>query len=321
VTGPAGSPRTYALDHIGPGAAGLALLTAVLWGGNQVAIKVGLEGMPPLAMAAARFSIGWLVVAVAARATATPVRLHNGEARSLAGLCLVFVLQIAALNIGTLYTTAGRSIVLISAYPFFTALFAHLFIPGDRLSLRQLSGMVLAFAGIVAMFAESLTLADTEYLLGDAIVLLSGGLLGLRQVVIKRLVAGAHPYKVLYWQALASLPVFVVASGLFEAGATYAFSWRAAAGVLYQGIVVAGACFIILVHLLSKHSAGKLGAFGFVTPPVGVALSLWITGDELTAGLLLSMALVAAGVTVSQTGQAAPDGEAASTPSGPGSPR
>ena len=29
----------------------------MLWGGNQVAIKVGLEGMPPLAMAAARFII------------------------------------------------------------------------------------------------------------------------------------------------------------------------------------------------------------------------------------------------------------------------
>ena len=62
----AAPPPTYSLEKIGPGAASLALLTAVLWGGNQVAIKVGLEGMPPLAMAAARFGIGWLVVAAAA---------------------------------------------------------------------------------------------------------------------------------------------------------------------------------------------------------------------------------------------------------------
>lgn len=303
---PSAPARSYHLDHIGPSAAGLALLTAVLWGGNQVAIKVGLEGLPPLAMAVARFAIGWLIVAVAAAISGCRVRLIPGEFGGLAILCLVFVVQIATLNIGTQHTTASRSIVLISAYPFFTALFAHLLIPGDRLSTRQIAGLVLAFGGIVALFADSLAWTATGYLLGDAIVLLSGCLLGLRQVVIKRLVADAHPYKVLYWQALLSLPVFALASLVFEGTDGYAWSLRAAAGVLYQGVVVAGACFIILVHLLSRHSAGRLGAFGFVTPPVGVLLSLWITGDQITTGLLASMALVAAGVTVAQTGASAP---------------
>ena len=274
----------------------------MLWGGNQVAIKVGLEGMPPLAMAAARFGIGWLVVLSAAPVTRQSVRLNSGEWRPLAGLCVLFVVQIATLNIGTLHTSASRSVVLISAYPFFTATFAHLLIPGDRLTARQVAGMVLSFLGIAGLFAESFAWASTEYLFGDAVVLLSAALLGLRQVVLKRLVADAHPYKVLYWQALMSLPVFVVLSWLLEGGAeNYVWSWRAAAGVLYQGVVVAGACFIILVSLLSRHSAGRLGAFGFVTPAVGVGLSTWITGDELTFGLVGCMLLVAAGIVVTQT--------------------
>jgi drug/metabolite transporter (DMT)-like permease len=274
----------------------------VLWGGNQVAIKVGLEGMPPLAMAAARFTIGWLVVAAAAAFTRQRVRLDAGEWRPLAGLCVLFVVQIATLNIGTAHTSASRSIVLISAYPFFTAAFAHLLIPGDWLTRRQVAGMVLSFAGIVCMFAESFAWTMTDHLLGDAVVLLSAALLGLRQVVLKRLVADAHPYKVLFWQALMSLPVFVLASWAVEGGMqSYVWSWRVLAGVLYQGIVVAGVCFIILVSLLSRHSAGRLGVFGFVTPVVGVVLSLWITGDQLTTGLVGSMALVGAGIAVTQT--------------------
>ena len=36
----------------------------------------------------------------------------------------------------------------------------------------------------------------------------SGLLLGLRQVVIKRLVQGLNPYQVLFWQAMLSLPLF-----------------------------------------------------------------------------------------------------------------
>ena len=41
-------------DAIGVRAGALALLMAVLWGGNTVAIKAGLVGLPPAAMAALR---------------------------------------------------------------------------------------------------------------------------------------------------------------------------------------------------------------------------------------------------------------------------
>ncbi len=289
---------TYPLDRIGPGAASLALLTAVLWGGNQVAIKVGLEGMPPLAMAAVRFTLGWCVVALAARITGCSVRLNRREIKPLMGLCALFVVQIATLNIGTAHTSASRSTVLITTYPFFTALFAHLLIPGDRVSARQLGGMALAFGGIVALFADTFIAPTGAGLHGDIIVLGSASLLGLRQVVIKRLTAGLHPYKVLFWQALLSLPVFAVASVLIEGSAGYAWSRGSILGVLYQGVVIAGGCFIIIVSLLSRHSAGKLAVFAFVTPAVGVLLSAWITGDPLTAGLLLGTALVGTGVTI-----------------------
>lgn len=296
----AAAPPTYHLERIGPGAAALALLSAALWGGNQVAIKVGLEGMPPLAMAATRFLLGWLVVAAAAAVSRERVAL-DGDGGPLLGLGLLFAVQIGALNVGTHHTTAGRSTVLISAYPFFAALFSHLLIPGDRLTPRQVAGMGLSFGGIVLIFGEGLALTEAAHLSGDALVLASAALLGLRQVVIKRLVAGLHPYKVLFWQALISLPLFAGASALLEGAQGYAWSARAAAGILYQGFIVAGVCFIILVHLLTRHSAGRLGVYGFVTPVVGVGLSAWIAGDELTWGLSGSVALVAVGIAVSQT--------------------
>ncbi|MCY3763099.1 MAG: EamA family transporter, partial [Gemmatimonadetes bacterium] len=64
----------YSAERIGAGAAGLALLASLLWGGNQVFIKIGLQGMPPLAMAGARFAIGLLVVGAAAAASREPLR-------------------------------------------------------------------------------------------------------------------------------------------------------------------------------------------------------------------------------------------------------
>ena len=285
-------------ERVGPRAGALALLAAILWGGNAVFIKMGLDGIPALAMAAVRFVLGAGVVWAAALFAGVGARVPPDQMRGLLGLALLFVAQIGLLNVGTDYTTAGRSTILISAYPFFIALFAHFYIPGDRLNLAKLLGLGCSFAGVVLILGPSLVLRETEYLLGDALVLLSGALLGLRQVVIKRLVQGLHTYQVLFWQAVLSLPIFAVLSLIFEQGGHYELTGPVVIAVLYQGLVVAGSCFILWVFLLQHHSASRLGVYGFVTPVVGVGLSQVLLGEVVTWELVVSVGLVAVGIAV-----------------------
>ena len=285
-------------DSIGVRAGALALLMAVLWGGNTVAIKAGLVGLPPAAMAALRFIIGALTVWVGALFVGIPVRVPRAVWQGLAGLGVLFTVQIWLLNAGTQYTTAGRSGVLINVYPFFLTLFSHFFIPGDRLTVAKSIGLVFSFSGVFLLFAESVSLADTDYVLGDLMVATSGMLLGLRQVVIKRLVQGLHPFQVLFWQAVLSLPIFAVWSLLFERDAHYEMSAAVVGGVLYQGLVVAGLCFILLVFLIRHHSASRLGVFSFATPIVGVLLSAWLLGEEISPVLWMSVVLVALGIVI-----------------------
>ena len=241
-------------------------------------------------------------MAGAALATGVRVRLEPGSWPAILGLTLLFVLQIGLLNEGTFYTTASRSTVLIAAHPFFTALFCHFFVPGDRLTLRKVAGMGLAFSAIVIIFAESLSFGELSHLAGDTMILASAILLGMRQMVLKRIVHNLHPFQILFWQALLSLPVFAALSAFMEADAVYVFTWPVVGAVLYQGIVVAGFCFITWVFLLQRHSASRLGVFGFATPILGVALSVLLVGDALSPMLLVGMALCAVGISVGARG-------------------
>jgi drug/metabolite transporter (DMT)-like permease len=285
-------------DPVGLRAGGLALLMAVLWGGNAVAIKMGLAGVPPAAMAAFRFVLGALTVWFGALFVGISVRVPRAVWKGLAGLGLLFAVQIWLLNAGTQYTTAGRSGVLINVYPFFLTLFSHFFVPGDRLTVAKSIGLVFSFSGVFLLFAESISLADTHFLLGDVMVATSGMLLGLRQVVIKRLVQGLHPFQLLFWQASLSVPLFALWSVAFEGDAVYAASAAVVAAVLYQGLVVAGLCFILLVFLIRHHSASRLGVFSFATPVVGVLLSAWLLDEHISPMLWASVALVAVGIVV-----------------------
>ncbi len=273
----------------------LALLLAFLWGGNSLAIKVGLQDFPPMALAFFRFVIGLVVIGGWALFRRIPLRLRRGELPRLLLLTTIFILQIITLNTGTLYTSASRSTIFINVYPFFTALFAHLWIPSERLSVTKTLGIIVAFSGVFVVVAPKLGQGESS-VIGDLIVLVSGCFLGLRVVVTKLLIQSIHPYRLLAWLLTLSLPVYVAISLLLERGEPMQLTLSAALALLYQGGVIAGFCFLAWTSILERYSASKLVVLFFATPLSGVLFSHLILGDELTLSLLGGAALVAAGI-------------------------
>ncbi len=275
-----------------------ALLASLLWSGNSVSIKVALAGVPPLALAGVRFTLGLVVVFLWVMVARISLRMSKLEWRLLVQLTLIFFFQILFLNFGTDGSTGSRSSILISCHPFFTALFAHLFIPGDRFSVRKLLGMTLAFGGICAIFWEGLFLEGRTLLVGDLLVFASSLLLGARQVYVKHLTVNLHPGKILFWQAVLSIPVFFLLSAIFEPIDGLKLTTEIVLAILYQGLVIAGLCFIIWTILIRDFQASRLGVFSFTIPPFGVLLSHLILKEALTPGIWVSMLLVGAGVAI-----------------------
>ena len=274
----------------------LVLLLALLWGGNSVSIKIGLEGVPPFALATMRFLLGFAAITLWSLHQRVRLRMNPGELLPLIFVSVIFTLQITTLNLGTQITEASRSTVFISTYPFFTALFAHFWVPGDRLSVRKTVGISLALGGILLTFGENLKLDTREYLHGDLIVLLSGCLLGLRTVVTKRIIQSIHPYRLLFWLMIFSIPCFIIASLFLERGVSFHFSVSGVTAILYQGIVIAGFCFVTWTAILEKYSPSRLVVLFFMTPLFGVLLSYLLLGEEIGLVLIVGAGLVAYGI-------------------------
>ena len=273
----------------------LTLLLAFLWGGNSLSIKVGLDDLPPMALAFIRFIIGLIVVGGWSLYRRIPLRLNRGELSRLLLLTAIFILQIITLNTGTLFTSASRSTIFVNIYPFFTAIFAHLWIPGERLSAIKTLGVIVAFGGVFVTVAPNLWNGETN-ILGDVIVLISGCFLGLRVVVTKLLVQSIHPYRLLVWYLALSLPCYLGLSLLFEREETFQISLAGATALLYQGGVIAGFCFLAWTSILERYSASKLVVLFFATPLSGVLFSHLLLGDELSFDLLAGAVLIAAGI-------------------------
>ena len=274
-------------------AALFALFLAILWSGLPIATKVGLDYAPPLRLSAMRFVVGGVVVLCWALATKTDLRLRPGEWKSLAMLGALFSVQIAFLNIGLDLTTAGHNGILTVTFSIWVAVLAHFFIPGDRLTVPKLLGVFIAYGGIVLLFADSLGVHATA-LLGDAFSAISGCLLGARLVYNARMVQNLHPAKLLLAQAVCGTGALVVASLLFE---DVPVQWTAqlAASVFYQGVIVAGFCFIGSLWLLKRYFPSQVSVISLAQPLFSIVAARLVLDEPLSSTLWSSAALVVLG--------------------------
>ena len=295
-------------------AALLVTLLSFLWGGNPIAIKAGLADAPPIRQAWMRFVLGGLTVLAWAWASRTPLRIHRHEVRPLAVLGVIFTVQIALLNLGVKYTTAAHVSILLNAYPIYTVLLAHFFVPGDRLSGKRAVGVLIAYAGVVLLFTREFSLAS-GLLLGDLLTSGSAFLLGVRTVYLNRAVQRINPVKLLLAQVAFSVPCYLVWSGLFEAAHPYRWTWALILAIGFQGFIVAGFNFILNLHLLKTYKPSGLAAYFLTTPLFGVFLSWLILGETITLRLLASAALVVGGIALASRPSAAAERRAVAEPS------
>lgn len=273
------------------------VLIVSLIGGGPLAVKIGLQGFPPLKMALFRCILGVIAVGGIGFYYGMSMRLRFEELRRLLLIAVLYTLHTITLNLGTQFTTASRSTIFFTLYPIFTVVFGHFWLPDDRLSVKKVLGILAAFGGVFVALAPNLQGSGaTEYFIGDFLVILAACSLALRITLTKVFVQEIYPHRLLVWLLGLNIPCFWVLSYLFERGKPIEWTLTSAAGLLYQGWVVTGFCFLGLTSVLRTYKASKLVVFSFLMPVSGVLFSYLFLGDELTLSVLIGTGLVASGI-------------------------
>jgi len=276
--------------------ASVALLASLFWGVNPVAIKAGLEDAPPFRLAALRFLLGGTVIVVWAARTGRlrGFRVAPHEWRPLGVLGLLLAVQMGSMNVATTMTTAAHVAIILNLYAVHTVVLAHFMIPGDRLDLRRLAGVVVAYAGIVVLFGRGFTLGGPT-MVGDVIMFGSALILAERTVYLARAVQRQDPVKLLLAQAVVGITVFLLLSAIFEPVATR-WTSRLAGAIAFQGFVVTGFNFIVNLWLLKHYRPSALSAFFLTQPIFGVVAAAMFRGEPLTGDVLVATIAVIIGI-------------------------
>lgn len=285
---------------IGAQSAFLALLVAVIRGGNQVALKTALTALPPLWTAFWRMAVSCAAVGAWSLLRRRGLTPERAEVPGLAVLAALFTAQISMLHTGADYTSPAYAVILINMNPIMANLIAHFFVPEDRLSPARVLGLAIAFGGVAWVFFGNPDPAlAPNPALGNALMLLSALLVAVRTVYIQRLVQKIRPEKAAFWQMLACLPAFLAEGAVFKgAGERASLGWQPVAAIAYQGLLIGCVGLLLWIYLLRKHTPGTISVFSFATPLCGVLMSAVVFGERITPRLLTGVAAVLIGISL-----------------------
>src|SRR5258706_7882947 len=162
------------------------LLLCLIWGSTWLFIKLGLDDLPPFTFAGIRFVIASAILfaIIKARRLSLPRTRRDWLLLAVTGV-LSFSLNYGLVFWGEQYISSGLAALLQSTLPAFGLLFAHLYLPGERMTFVKIAGIMMGVIGVGIIFSNQLQLSGPRALWGGAALVLSAFCAAYANVLVK----------------------------------------------------------------------------------------------------------------------------------------
>jgi drug/metabolite transporter (DMT)-like permease len=278
----------------------------LVWGSTYLAIRVGVEHLPPLLLAGTRYVIaGALLYPIARRASAATRATARGGARpgakawlacAVVGLLLLFAGN-GGVSVAETRLPSGVAALLVATVPLWMIVFAWP-VEHQRVTVRAATGLAIGLVGVAVLVGAGLTGGGMS---GVFIVLGASAAWGLGSVLSHRLPVPGDAMLAAAIEMLAGgvvLLAVAAASGEFARvhwSAVPASSWIALAYLIGPGSILA---FTAYGYALSHLPTATVSTYAYVNPVVAVLAGIVFLGEQFTWREGVGAALVLASVVI-----------------------
>jgi drug/metabolite transporter (DMT)-like permease len=276
-----------------------------VWGSTFLAIRIGVNEVPPLLLAAMRFTIAGLVLYLwmLARGERSPT-LREWTSASLLGL-IIFVFDYGLLFWSEKRIPSGIAAVMLATIPVFMALSEIIFLRTQKLTARLLLALLIGVAGVAVLMSHSLNLGGAPIDKLGAIALIFAAISWSVASAFTRILP-------LPSSKVMSSGAQMLTGGIFLTIAAAAFgefrnfhptgvsrgAWLALLYLIVAGSIIGFTAYVWLIH---HQSPTKVGTYAYVNPIVAVLVGYFLGGEALTSRTILGTLFVLISVIVITT--------------------
>jgi drug/metabolite transporter (DMT)-like permease len=274
----------------------------IVWGTTYLAIRVGVEEVPPFLLAAIRFLIaggvmyGWMI----ARGERSPTA-REWLGASVIGI-MIFVLDYGVLFWAEKRVPSGVTAIMMATIPVFTALSEIIILRTQKLTARLTLALLIGLGGVAVLISRSLHLAGAPVDTMGAVALIFASISwSIASILTRKLPLPSSKVMSSGAQMLTGGFFLLLSSAAlgefrnFHPWSVSRSAWFALLYLIVAGSIIAYTAYVWLIH---HESPTKVGTYAYVNPVVAVLVGYFMGGEAIGVRTILGTLFVLTSVVV-----------------------
>jgi drug/metabolite transporter (DMT)-like permease len=270
------------------------LLTCTVWGSTYLAIRVGVEHLPPFLFAGVRFLVAGLLLGAFVLAWDLP-RPANRRAYAITAATgvLFFMLGNGLVVWAEQFVPSGIASVYVVTVTIWSALVDAL-VPGgrSRITAGVASGLAIGFAGSLLLVGATPAEFLAADLRGPAALTIASIAWAFGTVIMKRQPSMASPFANATIQMLSGGVALTLLGLALGEAPRFVPTWPGLASLAYLIVFGSIVGFGAHAYALQHMSPSALGTYAYVNPVVAVVLGWLLLAEPITGRMIAAMALM-----------------------------
>jgi drug/metabolite transporter (DMT)-like permease len=271
------------------------------WGSSYLFIKIGVETLTPFTLIAARLAIGTAVLTLAMAVTRQHLPRSRTAYRHLVVVALLgVVIPFGLITWGEQSIDSALAAILNGTVPLFAIVLAALLLADEPMTLNRVAGLLLGFAGLVALVGPNLRSgfaggSGELALVGASVSYAAAG------VYARWKVRDVAPLPSALLEVGYAFVITLLLAFAFETPLATRLQGSSVLAIVWLGLVGSGLAFMAYFWLLSRWGATRTSMVAYLIPVVGILLGVLVRNETVTALTLVGTAMVIGGVALANS--------------------
>jgi drug/metabolite transporter (DMT)-like permease len=286
----------------------LLLALVAMWGSSFMFNRIAVASLPPLTVVAGRVGVAAIVLILIAHALGRRLPPPGRDwwpyvVIALIGNALPFYL----ITWGQQVVESALAGILMAVMPLATIVLAHFLIAGEHLTRQRAAGFATGFFGIVLLMGPAALagIGGEAVRIISQLAVLGGALCYALQSVLTRLIVKGDVIVAAAGTLLVASVIVVPVALWLDRPWLLAPLTSSAAAVVWLGVGPTAIATILYFMLIRSAGPSFMSLVNYLSPGVAVMLGLLVMGETPGVNAYFGLALILAGIAVTQWRRAA----------------
>lgn len=277
--------------------------TCIVWGTTYLAIRVGVQDLPPFLFAGFRWVLAGSLFLLVLRLTGKKLPPKKDFIHlTVVGLSLLGIAN-GLVVYAEQWIPSGLAALIVSTLPFWVVSLESVLPIGNKINLKIIAGVSLGLTGTLLIFKNEINnLVDPDYLSGIIAIMIGIIVWGSGSLYSKFRTFQAHPLMNASVQMIIAGTAQSIFGVLIGEYSSFIFTPESLWAFIYLVFIGSILGYASYIYALAHLPASFATTYAYINPIIALYLGWLFLGEDINMTIIIATVIILIGVTIVRKG-------------------